>query len=141
MKTTELLNKLNETVQPLAGTRVNDFGKFHSSINELIDPITSPLQLEYVTWRIYSEYNHDLFRLDIDFKDDKRARDRRGRLIKLWFTPLVEGETLEQMIKNCRRDKLVKQIEEMDQAIAIRQEDIQRFTEFRDKYTRELQAI
>lgn len=147
MNTTELTNHLSLAVAALVDTRVSNFGDLHKRVAELTEPILMPHGLEYNTWFVRPVENEgyssmDLWRFDLDLREDKNAKhSRRGRIISASFRRAVDGETLQDMIRNHRRKDLEEQIQSLVDAVRERESDIARFNSEIQKRQTEVSAL
>jgi hypothetical protein len=144
MKVIELLKTLNAILAPMVNTRVEDMGDFHEAVQAKVNPILTAHGLVYHTWYIRPlEENNDarLFLLDLDLKDDKRVRSRRGRIMGLAFTPKVEGDTVQAMLAHLRIGELQAGIIGCRGSIANAQAEIERFTTKKKEYETELAEL
>lgn len=130
----ELLAKMNKALEVLNNTRINDFGKFHGSIREIITPFL-PKEFEVTVWKIKSVNslslsgildNDNAFELKMEFIDDQRVRmsNRKGRLVKCWYEQIFEGETVEEVISNQEKSSLTKNIQRQHIYIAKLKQDL-----------------
>lgn len=113
-----LISKLNKELSVLNNTRVNDFGKFHEQVDELLAPHL-PEELKYRIWSIYFNYatsesieSAEIFKLNIDFINDKRIKNcnRKGKLIRCWISQTVKGKTLPEIMVNIKMGQREKAI-------------------------------
>lgn len=112
----ELLEKMNKALEVLNNTRITDFGKFHDEVKKIITPFL-PENFNYLVWEIVykqvNKYKADvIFNLHFDFIDDKRVKttDRKGKLVRCWFTQSIVGDTVEQLLINISKNEVNNKI-------------------------------
>lgn len=127
-KMSEHLKEMNFALEVLNNTRINDFGKFHETVEKLIKPFL-PLGLAYSAWEVYmlEGLREKIFVLHFDFTDDKRVKvyNRRGRLHRCWFEQIVKGETFQELKNQIVETKRDRELEWLQKAIIEKKKEVE----------------
>lgn len=142
--TQSLIAQLNALVAPMINTRVYDFGVFHGNVSNAVNPFLRSLGLHYMSWRVKESNSHEseLLTLEIEFKDDKGWKQCRwGRLLGLKFTALADGQTVSDLRRNVRANKLRDQIADLEATAEKRLTEINGLRKCVEDYKAELTKL
>ena len=138
-----ILDNINGNLKQMDGLKVNNMNEFHDTAKKLIKlGINNIRYLKPSVWRINFdnekyEDNHinyvseEIFRQDLDMKDDQRCKhERKGKVNQTKFSiaekyqGIIEEMTIEELETYLLKEKHQSRIIDIDNSIAELQEKI-----------------